>query len=169
MEQISFSRSFFPTSTSFLSSPCVCLLYCDPLTVDCPSLFLYSLPAGCRLRCVFMYCVCTPSNPIGACIPVWPSLPDIVMPALCLCCVFIPMNVYVYNTCMSECVWAWCVPYVRFAYSMCLMCVCECVFNSFLPRPGSSLCLSIVSSIVFSGFGHLAAIEDNAERTIVGQ
>ena len=66
---------------------CVCLLYGDPLTVD--RLCFYSLPSGCRpllcvCVCVCVCSVCIPFNPIGACIRVWPSLPAIVMPALCL-------------------------------------------------------------------------------------
>lgn len=46
-----------------------------------------------------------------------------------------------------------------------VVCVCYC----FLPRPDSSLHPPIVPSVVLSGFGHLAAIEDNAETVKVGQ
>lgn len=47
-------------------------------------------------------------------------------------------------------------------HAVCI-CVCVTVFGSVLPRTSSSLCLSIVSNLVFSGSGRLAAAEDNAD------
>lgn len=171
MELISFSHSFSPTSTSFLSSPLLCLSFilwssdCG-LSLSVPLVSAWGMFFFCEWDvCVYVMCV----------YPLQPHRGLYTSLALSAChcyasfvplisCVFMPM--FVYNICMSKCatICAFYIPYVC-VYSVLSECVCNC----FLPRPGSSLCLSIVSSVVFSGSRHLAAIEDNAEQTIVRQ
>lgn len=162
MEFISFS--LFPLiNIIFVIHSLVYVFYTVILKLWTVPLCLWDV-GPCFFVFVHVVCVCaSPPIPQGL---VYESGPLCLL-LLCQLCAFEQMWVCVYaresvpNARMWTCAWA-CGLHVHL-HSVSLLCVCDSVCSSFLPRPSSSMCLCIVSSVVFSGPGHLAAVENNAE------
>lgn len=126
MEFISFS--LFPLiNIIFVIHSLVYVFYTVILKLWTVPLCLWDV-GPCFFVFVHVVCVCIPSNPTGACIRVWPSLPAIVVPALCLwadvsvclCPRKCAQRSHV-DVCMS--MWAACA----FAFCVIIVCMWQCL------------------------------------------